>query len=278
MAAITRGSFQVDDNGALLANDANVEALRNLWSSRPEGLELGPGVGSTGAWHVSCHIIAAGCVRRAASGELLWLEMSHVDGNDTYEATLTFQRDQQPTTIALDSDDARRLLDGSTLLGFVEGTSQGHITARGVQDPPDRFDGYSRQNYDQPAGSEDQGGRVWEHWCTTRDLDPDSKLSVSVLTAYLQLCSAAGDRFAATVARGRRDYGHPAQLRALIDAGFTTAESAGWRTTPKPIGREAELQLHEATPAAAYGAAQGLAWSDSEPTYHMYPRRIDQFE
>jgi hypothetical protein len=275
----SRGSsaFQVDVSGRLVANDYNVEALRRLWASRPSGLEMGPGVGPTGAWHVSCHLVAAGCVRRAADGRILWLEISHVSADDTYATTLTHGSDARSETVAVGSPEATHL-ENSQLLGFVEGTSEGHISARGVNDPPGRFGSWKRQDYDRPAGSfGQQGGRVWEHWCTTRDLTPQSKLSVSVLTAYLQLCNLAGDRFAPTVARGRTDYGHPDQLMALIDAGFTAAESARWQTTPRPIDREAELLLHEATPAAAFRAVRSLPWSSTEPTYFMYQRRISQW-
>ena len=276
MSPAGRGSFEVDPNGALVPSEANLVALRELWASRPDGLELGPGVGATGAWHVGCHLVAAGCVHRASDGQILWIEISHVPADDTYAATLTTGLDQQSETMRLDSPDARQLLESAALLGFVEGTSEGHITARGVQDPADRFDGYSRQDYDREPGSQQQGGRVWEHWCTTRDMAPDSDLSISLLTAYLQLCSVGGDLFAPTVARGRTAYGHPAQLDGMINAGFTTRESAAWRTTPQPIGRESELRLQEATPGDALRAIQSLAWSDEEPTYYMYPRRINE--
>lgn len=268
----SRGSsgFEVDAEGAVLATENNVEALRALWASRPPGLEVGPGVGPAGAWHVSCHLVAGGCVRRTTEGQTVWLEISHRPANDTYQATVTHDLSSD----GLDSPSARQILDGSTLLGFVEGTSEGHISAPDVADSPARFEGWMRQNYDQPPGSTDQGGRVWEHWCTTRDLDPGSELSVSLLTAYLQLCNAAGDRLAPTVARGRTTYGHPGQLRALVDAGFTSGDSAAWPTTPKPIDREAELLLQEATPQSALEAARSLPWSDEGPSYFMFPRKI----
>jgi hypothetical protein len=276
MSPTSRGSFEVDSNGALLPTEANLGALRELWVSRPDGMEPGPGVGPTGAWHVACHLVAAGCVCRAADGQIVWMEMSHVPANDTYAATLTSGSDGQLETMRLDSPEAQQLLENTALLGFVEGTSEGHITARGVQDPPDRFDDWKRQTFDQELGSQERGGRVWEHWCTTRELAPDSELSVSLLTAYLQLCGVGGDLFAPTVARGRTAYGHPAQLNEMINAGFTTRESASWRTTPAPIGRESELLLQEARPADALRAIRLLAWPDDGPTYHMYPRRINE--
>jgi len=274
----TRGvfQFQIDGTGALLSSDENVVALRRMWSDRSlvSGADLGPGVRNGEAWHSACHLVAGGCVKKANSGRLLWMEISHHSQDDTYQATLTHAEQAVPQTVRLDSTEATQLLQNSTLLGFIEGTSEGHITARGVQDSSSRFGGYLRQNYDQAPGSTRQGGRVWEHWCTTRDLNPDSQLSVSLLKAYLQLCNAAGDLFAATVARGRSQYGHPKQLKAMISAGFTTQTSAGWQTTPKPIARNTELLLQEAQAIAAFNAAQLVQWSDVEPTYYMYERRI----
>lgn len=269
-----RGSFEVRADGALIPSDANVSALRELWASRPDGMDVGPGVGAAGAWHVACHLVAAGCVRRGADGQPLWMEISHVSADDTYAATLTSGSDR--TTIALHSAEAQQLLANSALLGFVEGTSEGHITARGVQDAPGRFEGWMRQNFDQQPGSQEPGGRVWEHWCTTRDLVPDSNASVSLLTAYLQLCGAAGDLFAPTVARGRTAYGHPSQLSEMVRAGFCTRESASWRTMPQPIRRDSELLLQEATATASSQAVRRLEWSDDGPTYYMYQRRINE--
>jgi hypothetical protein len=270
----TRGSFgfEVDASGTLLSNAHNVDALRRMWSDRTLVSDVGPGVGPTGAWHVACHIVAAGCVRRAQDGALLWLEISHLSVDDRYGATLTHRKGNEAETLPL--EDATRFLSQSKLLGFVEGNSEGHITARGVSDPPGRFGIYQRQNYDHLAGEAGSGGRVWEHWCTTRDLEATSPLSVSLLMAYVQLCHAAGDLFAPTVARGRRTYGHPEQLRAMIAAGFTSQSSATWPITPKPIPRPAELRLQEAVATEAFAAADSLAWSEDGPRYYMYARKI----
>jgi hypothetical protein len=277
----TRGvfEFQVNGAGVLLASDDNIGALRRMWSDRTlvSGGDLGPGVRNGEAWHIACHLVAAGCVKRAANGRQLWLEISHDSQDDTYQATLTHAEQAATQTVRLDSAEATQLLQNSKLLGFIEGTSEGHISARGVQDSASRFGGWQRQNYDQAVGSTGQGGRVWEHWCTTRDLNPASQLSVSLLKAYLQLCNIAGDLFAATVARGRREYGHPKQLKAMISAGFTTQTSAAWQTMPKPIARNIELLLHEARAVDAFNAAQLLQWSDVGPTYYMYPRRINSW-
>src|SRR5688572_1372288 len=102
MSPTRRGSFEVDPSGALIPSEANVLTLRELWASRPDGMEAGNGVGPTGAWHVACHLVAAGCVRRAADGRILWMEISHVPANDTYAATLTTGSDQQPETMHVD--------------------------------------------------------------------------------------------------------------------------------------------------------------------------------
>jgi hypothetical protein len=216
--------------------------------------------------------MAAGCARRSDGGERLWLEISHIPSRDLYAATLTARISGEIRTIPIDSIDATEALRDSTLLGFVEGTSEGHISARGVNDPRGRF-GWSRQDYDQEPGSTSQGGRVWEHWCTSRDLS-DSEFSKDLFKAYVQLCHAAGDLFAPTVARGRTDYGHPAQLREMVRAGFTSEASATYPIRPTPLPRAAELLMHEATPQSAFEAIDTLPWADRSVTYYMYPRKI----
>jgi len=270
--AVTRGSrgFEVDGAGDLLASTRNVDLLRALWSSREPGLDVGPGVHESGAWHVSCHLLGAGGVRISASNDLLWLEVSHVAADDTYDATIT----RAGETVPLASDRGRELLSGSTLAGFVEGTSEGHISARDVVDSPDRFEGWKRQNYDQPIDSTAQGGRVWEHWCTTRDLDPESAFSRSWLGAFLSLCAALGDRFAPTVARGRTQYGHPQQLRAMVAAGLMSGASATWRCTPRPIPQASQDLLYEARAEAALQAVSGLEWTSGDVRYYMFSRKI----
>src|SRR5262249_1969941 len=84
------------------------------------------------------------------------------------------------------------------------------------------------------------------------------------------------DRFAPTVARGRRDYGHPDQLQALVTGGFTTKQSALWDTTPFPLPRAAEALLLESDPHAALEAVKGLDWSNS-PRDYMLGRRIESW-
>jgi len=178
--------------------------------------------------------------------------------------------------LRLGSPEATALLNASILLGFVEGASFGRISAKGVTDPPDRFNGCTRQEFDQPAEGSEDGGKVWEHWCTTRDIRADSHIGSSVLTAFIQLLSVLGDHFVPTVARGRRQYGHPKQLWAMVVAGLTSLDAATRVVTPVAIPAVAERRLAEATPAAALDAVEQLSWN-SIPSYYMSSRRISSW-
>jgi len=275
-----RGAFQFETTAAgELANSAtNVETLRRLWMhhSLIIGDDLGPGDRGDfdiGAWHVACHLAGAGAVRRTRDGALVWLEISHDPLRDEYYSSASVRRGSTADTLRLDSAEARTLLDGSTLLGFVEGNSTGRTSSRAVNDPPDRFNLWRRQDFDQAIASPDDGGKVWEHWCTLRDIRPANRIGTSVLTAYVSLAAAAGDRFLPTVARGRRDYGHPIQLAAMIYAGLTTARAATWKITPVEIPRPVEPLLLEAQPVRAVEAIHRLPWGRT-PQYFMFARRI----
>lgn len=276
----TRGTFGFDVTAAGDLGDtlANAELLRKLWLDRSliNGETLGPGDPGdfdNGAWHVGCHLAGAGGVRRRRDGRVAWLEITHDGRSDLYVASITTVVGTTVETHPIDSTQGRDLLAGSTLLGFVEGNSTGHISARGVTDPPTRFNQWVRQDFDQPVTSEAEGGKVWEHWCTLRDLRTPDPAGASVLRAYVCLCAALGDRFAPTVARGRRDYHHPRQLCALVEAGFTSEASATWDITPDPLPRAPEQLLLEARPADALKAVEQLTWG-ATPRYYMYQRRI----
>jgi hypothetical protein len=275
-----RGTYEFDVTpaGDLVDHAENVERLRRLWLDRTmiDDEDLGPGDAGDfdhGAWHVACHLVAGGGVRRAADGRLLWLEISHDATADSYFAGVTVAAGGAMTTHRLDTDAARALLAGSTLLGFVEGNSVGRISARAAQDPRDRFNGWTRQQFNRPADSDEDGGKVWEHWCTVRDIRPAHRIASSVLTAYVSLVAALGDRFVPAVARGRRSYGHPQQLCAMVRAGLTGEASAVWDVSPDRIPGAAELQLLEARPADALAAAGTLSWTNP-PRYYMFARRI----
>jgi hypothetical protein len=277
-----RGTFQfeVTANGTLLDSARNVELIRKLWLDRSmiQGYYLGPGDAGDfdyGAWHVACHLAAAGGVMESAQQRPLWLEISHNPIADDYYASVSVRSTdtETPQTYRLNSAEGRHLVDGATLLGFVEGNSSGRISARGANDSPGLFNLWRRQDFDQPVGSTVDGGKAWEHWCTLRDSRPTSKIATSVLTAYVSLVSVLGDKFAPTVARGRRDYGHPDQLRGLVVAGFTAKTSALWDVKPTAIPAAAERLLLEAEPGRSREAAEKLDWS-KPPRYYMFSRRI----
>jgi hypothetical protein len=279
-----RGAFQfeVTDEGDLMNTARNVETLRRLWLHHTlvQGEDLGPGDRgdfAVGAWHVSCHLAGAGGARQAADGSRMWLEISHDGATDEYYASATVKSAGTIRTERLDSADARTLLRGSALLGFVEGTSTGRISARGVEDPPDRFNLWRRQDFDQPVDdAESDGGRVWEHWCTLRDIRPPHRIGTSVLTAYVALTAALGDQFVPTVARGRREYGHPVQLAAMVWAGLTSERSVLWEGQPTAIPADVERLLLRGERASALEAIERLDWS-SPPRYYMFQRRIQQW-
>lgn len=277
---MTRGTFKFDvtPGGDLIDSAANVECLRRMWLDRSmiDGDDLGPGDTGDfdfGAWHSACHLIGGGGVRRAADGRILFLEVSHDKAKDEYFASVT---PAGGATEHLDSNAGKALLAGSTLLGFVEGNSVGHISARGVDDPPTRFNLWKRQDFDQPVTSDGDGGKVWEHWCTVRDIRPPHAIAASVLRAYVSLVAALGDKFVPTVARGRRDYGHPKQLCAMVKAGLTAEASATWDVKPIRIPDAAERKLLEATPADEAAAVATLDWSHT-PCYYMFHRRIGRW-
>jgi hypothetical protein len=276
----TRGSlqFQITPAGDLENSATNVNLLRQLWADRTliRGENLGPGDPGDfdhGAWHSSCHLLGAGGACRAADGRVVWLEISHAPGRDEYFASVSVRDPAGVRTVALDSAEGRVLLAQSALLGFVEGNSTGRTSARRVFDAPDRFNLWRRQDFDQPVPSEEDGGKVWEHWCTLRDLRASNRTGLSALAAYVSLAAALGDRFAAAVARGRRDYGHPEQLCALVHAGFVGPAAATWETSPLPIPAAVEPLFLEADPAHALAGAEQLDWS-KPPKYYMFTRRI----
>jgi hypothetical protein len=280
MTTSTRGSykFEIDDRGHLLDAAANVERLRRLWLDRStiSGEALGPGDPGDfdhGAWHVACHLLAGAGVHRLKNGELAWLEVSHNSANDRYYGSVTSVGMRHAQAVRLDSAEGRSLLEGSTLMGFVEGSSLGRTSARSVTDPPTLFNLWQRQDFDRPPGDQRDGGRVWEHWCTLRDIRQSHLIGTSVLTAYVSLVAALGDLFIPTVARGRRTYGHPQQLCAMVRAGLVAEESALWNGQPTAVPANLETLLEAAEPGISLRAARDLDWSNP-PRYYMFARKI----
>lgn len=274
-------SFKVSNNGNIIYSQNNIELLRNLWLDRQiiNETELGPGDPGdfdNGAWHIACHLIAAGGVRRTKDGKLLWLEISYNQTNEVYYPTLTFRNDDNIVTLPLNSIQAQKFIENSETIGFVEGTSEGRISAKGVIDNEILFNKNLRQEYDQEPGSSKEGGKVWEHWCTTRDIRKSSRIGSSVIESYLALVAVCGDELVSTVARGRVYYSHPEQLRAMIKAGFISLESAQLNINPTPIPYSENLLLQEANPQKSLLAVERLDWSNP-PKYYMFQRRIDKW-
>ena len=264
-----RGTYQFDvqANGNLVNSVENLELARRLFRDGDiiSGL-WGPGRRGDfnyGGWHCLCHLAAGAGVFQLGTG-FLWVAITHAGNVDKYLATVSAREsDRTLRTVELNSTEGRILLNQANLLGYVEGTSLGHVSARNVQDPPDAFNSWPRQAFDRAGGSNEQGGTVWEHWCTTRDLRVTNTIGDSVLRAYLTLVSTLGGEFVATIARGRRSYNHPEQLCALVKAGFIAREDALWDSMPYEIPLPEERLFNEARPADSLRAVESLEWTPS---------------
>jgi len=279
-----RGTYKFETSGLgnVVSNTSNLEKLRALFLDKAiVNNALGPGEAGDfdfGAWHILCHLAAGCAVMRRPSGEVMWIEVSHVPAVDIYTATVTVEcPSEHVTTFPLDSVEGKALLDGATLLGFVEGSSLGHTSARSVKDSRDKFNNNFRQDYDQDVESPKDGGRVWEHWCTVRDIRAENTIGTSVLKAYLNMVAILGGRFVSVVARGRTEYDHPAQLAACVKAGFISEDEALVDVTPTMIPVEVEPLIYSASARECVMAAKSLAWSALGLGYYMFTRRIDKW-
>lgn len=280
----TRGTYQfeIHPNGNLVDNHTNVEKVRKLFT---DGQIIrncwgpgDPGDFDYGGWHCLCHL-AAGSGAYKKNGSFVWAGIIHAQVEDRYLAALSSMGvGGEVLTVPLASAPAKSILGQANLLGYIEGTSAGHISARGVDDPPEAFNNWPRQVFDQPVGSGKDGGTIWEHWCTTRDLRPSNPVSDSVLRACVTLVSSLGGQFAAAVTRGRRSYNHPVHLCALVKAGFISREDALWDTSPIPIPPPAERLFQEARPVDSIRALQSLPWQKSgERAYFMFECEIGRW-
>ena len=251
-----RGTYKFevsDDVGDLINNATNVNRLRKLWLDRRliKGDDLGPGDPGDfdhGAWHVACHLAAACGVRQRADGNLAWLQISHDDRADRYFASVTVLEGGKARTVPTEFGRRSRPAAGDTPARFSKAP---HSDGRRPAMPmirPNLFNLWRRQDFDQPTNSEEDGGRVWEQWCAQRDIRATHAIGTSVLTAFVALVAALGDLFIPTVARGRKEYGHPEQLRAMIRTGLVDRKSALWDGTPTAISSNAEKILEEADP------------------------------
>ncbi len=281
---ITRGisKFEVDSNEHILFTEENFEKLRKMFLDRNiiNGDLLGPGDPGdfdTGSWHILCHLVAACAVYRK-SNKFIWMEISHVPLVDTYTATVTIDEDNEPVaTFPLLSEQGQLIIKDAELMGFVEGSSLGHISAGDVKDPLGVFNTCTRQEYDQSEESVDEGGRVWEHWTTTRNITQDAPIGSSVLKAYLSIVSQCGGRFVSIVARGRTEYHHPEQLKALMHYGFITEEEGLIDIVPKPIPHDIELALYSSNPRECVNTVKKLPWDKNKISYFMFERSINKW-
>lgn len=275
-------AFEAAAEGEILNTANNVELLRKMWLGREiiEGYYLGPGNPGDftyGAWHSSCHLTGANGVLKNKKGKYLFCEISFDTLRMDYFASVTTKEAGKAVTYRLDSAEGRSLVEDAVLMGFVEGNSKGRISARFINDPPNLFNSWRRQDFDMPVNSDVDGGKVWEHWCTLRDLRETMPVATSILNAYVSLVSVLSDKFPAIVIRGRRDYCHPEQLCAMVKAGFVTKKSALLDIMPKPIPADAEDKLKTADPDKELEAVELLAWPDKKITYYMYKRKIDSW-
>lgn len=269
--------FEVDDSGTLVDNDVNMEKLRMLF--RDEHIISGdwgpgdPGDFNHGSWHILCHLAGGSGVLNTAHGRA-WCGITHVAEIDRYEATVTHRFEETIRTVPLASADGTTIVTGATCLGFIEGTSLGHITARGANDADTAFNGWPRQRFDRDVADIEDGGTVWEHWSTTRDIRVSSVIGTSVLRAWLALVACLGGRFVAAIARGRREHSHPKQLVALVRSGVLSEDDAMWDVVPDSIPKCEQDILYEARPADSLAAAEALSFTSGQQRYFMFERRI----
>jgi hypothetical protein len=273
--------FELKLNGNLADNPANLERLRALFRDGSIiGGSFGPGNQGdfdNGSWHILCHL-AGGAGVLSRDGARAWVGITHKGSPDEYEATVAYRDSGGLRKLPLASQAGQAFLQTSVVLGYIEGSSCGHILAREANDSVQIFNTWRRQDFDKRTGSSAPGGTVWEHWCTTRDLRPSNRPGDSLLRGYLVLVSALGGLFVAAVARGRRSHEHPRQLCALVKAGVHTTQQATRDTTPMPIPKDVQKKLYEARPAEYLTAAEKLQWPPSRiPGYFMFARRISEW-
>jgi len=270
--------FQIRSDGRLADSDHNLELLRKLFR---DGSIIhnrfgpgNPGDFDLGAWHILSHL-AGGSAVLEAEGRKAWIGIIHKGFPDVYEAAIVFQDAGTNYVFGLKTDPGKATAAKGALLGFIEGSSAGHVLARNIQDPPGSYNGWLRQDFDHSVWSRKKGGTVWEHWCTTRDLRQANIPCDSLLRAYLTLAATCGGLFIAALARGRRAHEHPLQLCALTRAGLLTEDEAACDITPRPIAGKVQRLLYQARPADYIRAAEGLDWPrGKEPSYFMFKRNI----
>jgi hypothetical protein len=280
----TRGTynFEFDEQDKILPNEVNFHKLRTMFLDRNliNGEFLGPGDKGDfdfGSWHILCHLTAA-CAVFKKSNSYIWTEISHIPFIDKYTATVTIDSKREAiSTFPLYSTAGQEIVQGSELIGFVEGSSFGHISARDSQDDPKDFNNNLRQEYDNDVSSIKEGGRVWEHWVVTRNISELSHVGSSILLAYLEMLSICGGIYTGIVGRGRVDYHHPQQLKALEIAGLIKIEEALLDIMPKPIAQTLALKIYTANPKICIETIKYLPWDINKISYFMFQRKINNW-
>jgi len=273
--------FEIDAHGHLVYSPKNIELARRLFIDweiiQGDG---GPGAvhDGKGTWHVFCHLAAAAVIYRIPRGAM-WLGIIYNSMSKRCEPAFCVARGGQSEITHLDSSEGRELLAVAEWVGYVEGASRGHVLDRTANDPGDPDIDDRRQDYDQVAGSTADGGPVWEHWTTSRDIIGKNGYGSQVLSSFVAIVAAVGGRFAGTVARGRSDseYGHLRHMCAMVRAGMIAPEDITWDVAPRPIPPDIESILLEATPAAFSTSAARLEATCEAGQYWMYQRKIDSF-
>lgn len=270
-------NFQRDAQGRLLETGKNLQEMQKLFldwdiieGDGGEGTKPGDG----GAWHGVCHLVAAGAVGLQKSGDLVWFEVGWNQDKSQYR-TLAVRQDDQSFHIEDITGCGASWADRVRIVAYVEGNSCGAISHkeakdRGNSDRDDRRQDYNRY----PLDFESNGGKVWEHWCTTRDIKSVKGLGCQVLRAYLTLLAVAGAELAATALRGRPYCGHPKQLKACVKAGLATERDASWLGLPEPMPVNAQILFQYSDPLTSLAACQRLPTAKGKKKYFMFQRCI----
>lgn len=270
--------FQRDGVGGLLETTHNVEELRRLFldwdiigGDGGEGTERGDG----GSWHGACHMLAAGIVAESKSGDLAWFEIAWDERSSSY-APVAVVKSGSKVEVHNVLGRAVDWANTTSVVAYVEGNSCGATSNRSADDPGNSDKDDRRQDYNRfPLDLAGEGGKVWEHWCTTRNLVDDKGPGMQALRAYLSLLCIGGGSFAATVLRGRPSYGHPAQLAGCVKSGLVSASDAGWTGTPDPIPPEAVVLYHYSDPVISLAASRRLPLEKAKGLrFFMFPRSI----
>jgi hypothetical protein len=220
--------FAINSHGHLLDSEDNFQKAQRMFLDwKIINGQGGPGTNSNdkGSWHVLCHLAGAAALYQSSEKLPGWAGITYDEASNSYVATFSYYYKEKVRTALLDSEEARHVITGYEPRGYVEGASRGHILNRKANDPGDPQKDDRRQDYNQPVDSTKDGGPVWEHWTTTRDILTSDSLGTGLLRSYLRLVALLGGRYCGTVARGRfeREYCHIIHLCSLVHAGLYCA-------------------------------------------------------